>query len=322
MQLQENMPLIESIPNGRYFGRFIGLFGRKIECYPRRRRRSCFQYIYVWNGQLAPMHPMDYEPVFVFIDDFSKNKDVLYDFDHYHIGRGTFPKNEPIRFTINGWWHSFRLKQDSNFTGHPLEPRSLVDDYIWHWWDFEDSKAKLTLKEGLLNPWTLMGWDHFSGVTSIIAETLYLLCLLWARSVSSTSKLKGALGRLIHGIVTVKRLEEESKLKNQRLSIRLQMGSLILLDSLSKYNLIKLGWTPSFLENMPNIHTKKGGQTDEIRNLMEIISEMSIEEFQESVYSAEENVNSSRYMNDLHRTLEGDNDLVEESRQFLDEFDL
>jgi hypothetical protein len=312
-ELETNQPIINNIPNGRHFGKFIGIFGRKIECYPRRRRRTCYQYIYVWNSQLVPLHPMDYEPVFIFTDDYVERKEVLYDFDHYHIGRASIPKTDQVYFTTKGGWHSFRLK-DVHSGATRRDVRNLVDDCIWHWWDFSDNIAKLTIKEGIIDPWFLFGCDHFSGVTSIIAETLYLLGLLWNKSAQLVNSLKEALMKMTHSVASIEAIKEKNFIDIQRVATMLKMGSIMLLDSFVKYDLIRLRWIPSFLENIPEIHTKMGGQIDKILKLTAIASEMTSDGFYEVVSSAEETAKASNYMHDFHNTMDNESDFSQEKR--------
>ena len=321
-ELDSHKPIIDDIPSGHYFGKFIGIYGRKLECYPRRRRRFCYQYLYVWNGQLAPLHPMDYEPVFVIVDDFENWKTVYYDYDHYHVGRMELPVNDSIQFSINSWWHSFRENDNAEIRDDSEPVQKLVDDRIWHWWDFEDNRAQLTIKKVLLSPLKLMNTDHFSGETSIIAEALYVMGLIYARAVGSTNRLSRALERFGQIVATLVSRSLRNRFPFFDFHTMLLSGSILLLHSLLRYNVIKLRLIPSFLERVPDIRGKRGVQQDKISNIKEIISRIKMEEFENAFESAAETDLSSNYMTDLKIGLEKDLYLTEKSKEFLGGFDV
>lgn len=156
-ELQENMPLLMNLPNGTRVGRFIGVYGRILEYYPRRRGRKCLQYLYVWDGQLLLPHPMDYAPVFIYFDDYRQDKFVYWDSYHYNQGRETLDRDEQLVFKISKHWHSFDLIRDFSGNDYDIEVEYCTDDHLWHWWDFRKNSATLKLVNEMRDPEILVG---------------------------------------------------------------------------------------------------------------------------------------------------------------------
>jgi hypothetical protein len=265
-------------------------------------------------------HPMDYAPVYVFVDQFRNRKTVYYDRGHYGIGRAGLPKSCPVRFTINGWWHSFRLKENEQFSGEDREVEGLVDDFIWHWWDFEDSRAKLTLEEELLDPYLLTERDSFSGDTSIIAEAIKLVGLLFARVVSYTSSVSDALRNLIGLAMPEIELARKQGLPKQQLGTRLMIGGLILLASLHDYELVELEYMPLWMKKLPKLNVKNGRNNEKANEFESIASEIAPHDLKEVVSTARDTDLSRTYMSDLRKTLSDDSVLVELSDKLVADY--
>jgi hypothetical protein len=153
--LKTNMPLLTEIPSGHRTGEYLGVYGRVLQYYPARRARRCYQYVFVWDYNLILPHPMDYAPVFVFVDDYLNKKAVLFDSYHYRTGREGIEKNDDVVFSVNPWWHSFQYENHGESiprTSNTYNHDYLTDDHLWHWWSFRNKKATFKLVDQIRNP--------------------------------------------------------------------------------------------------------------------------------------------------------------------------
>ncbi len=131
---------------------YQGVFGRIVE--DTKGSFKCYQYLFVWDRQYLPPHPMDYSPVLVF--EQKGEKTVLYDRLHYLIGKGGWNKAKS-GFRILFPWRSLRQKKYTSIEP-ALEP--LTDDHIDYWTKL-DGHAKLKLEECLSSPIPLLDSESF-----------------------------------------------------------------------------------------------------------------------------------------------------------------
>jgi len=166
--LDAYLPVV-TIPDEPYV-EFLGVFGRVIY----DSAVHYYLYLYVWNGQLFPPHPMDYEPVLVEVHDKANMKAVVYDRLHYSAGRLLAPRGDTISFEAHSGWHSFR---PSRLAQHAVKVNALTDSHMNHWWSVPDPRAQLKIREKLRTPFMLNGAQDFTDIRISRRD----LALAWIR---------------------------------------------------------------------------------------------------------------------------------------------
>lgn len=128
--IHENLPVVKV--NHRN-DRFVGLFGRVVES----DSLSCYQYLWVWDGQLFPIHAMDYAPAMVF-SNLGEDVDrlVIYDKFHYKPRWVRLKADQCVKFRLNPFWNSFFTPSKMNDRHVIDEPslRPLTDGRLRRWW--------------------------------------------------------------------------------------------------------------------------------------------------------------------------------------------
>jgi len=227
-ELKQYVPFVP-IPDESYIS-FKGVFGRIVD-YGNDAR--CYQYIFLWDGQLFPPHPMDYEPVMVYVFDRLGSKAIVYDHLHYKLGRFWINESTAARLRVIYPWHSFRRGRHltTEIDVHPL-----TDDHLNHWWDITDPRARLTITDDLKHPFRLLGSNDIRNEK--IPEIQNIIA--WARLpflayVKMAHDLGSCLIDLFRDVVQVARI----RLRNPGYE-KIAAGYLILLKTLEYYNLIEL----------------------------------------------------------------------------------
>jgi len=316
--MQANMPVVGTIPDGRRYGKFLGVYGRILQCFPGRRRQRWYQYIYVWNWQLLPPHPMDYAPVFIFVDDSRMEKIMFYDQGHYGVGRTSVPKQDVVGFAIHGAYHSFRLTTLWPTVPFPqnISVEGLTDDHIWHWWGFQDPHARLVIKDELLDPFLLMSRNSFSGEESAIAVALNLASLLFAASASAAHGIAEGFRTMIEHVTSLSRWARRGPA--QQVVAQLITGSFALTSSLWDSSLLEFAEYPDWMKHLPILNYKDGRMLREFYEIRKLSQTVKMEGLLQVASGAADTELSSLYYADLIDLIESDMDLQNELRSLTD----
>lgn len=300
-ELRQYVPYV-IIPDESYIS-FKGVFGRVVE-YGNDAR--CYQYIYLWDGQLFPPHPMDYEPVLVYVFDKLESKAIIYDHLHYKIGRFWINESTAARLRVVYPWHSFRR---GRYLAGDIDIHPLTDDHLNHWWKITDSRARLTITDDIRHPFRLLGSNDIRNEK--IPEIQ--LILAWARLpflayVKMARDLGSCLMDLFRNVVQVARL----RLRNPGYE-RIAAGYLLLLKTLENYHIIEL--EPSIKGNFTEVE-KYDSKFSKTRFLKTYSSEL--ENWEPKEISSGET--GSAYFDALQKTVLDNRLLVGTLDRWLDSF--
>lgn len=152
--------------------KFVNVHGRVV--WDEHRKRTCLQYLYVWDYQSVPAHEADYEPIFIYLD--GDGRYAIYDLIHYctrKIDLGIPGDDGPGLRVVPGW-HSFlpdqNLKTSELDKGLDLQP--LSDQHLASWWSIPEEEPRLKIDGFIRNPFSLKAPGHFMDNPNEEAQTL------------------------------------------------------------------------------------------------------------------------------------------------------
>ena len=223
-----------TIPQEDYI-EFLGVFGRVVEI---GHSVKCYQYMFVWDGQKVLPHPMDYEPVFIFVFEGNPKKAVLFDAYHYKVGRYWTNKDQAITLHIHPLWHSFRTSRRQQMPSD-YTVQALTDDHLNHWWELDDPRARLLIHEEMVNPMSLLASYSFRSRNAPISDRI----MAWVRLpflayVDITRSLGEALSTLFREVVGPARARFSNPTGK-----KIVLGYLTLASTLEEYGLVEVSPT-------------------------------------------------------------------------------
>lgn len=150
-------PDLEWEPNPRDSSKILGLFYKVIEKEQTKEENMCIEYFILFDEQVLPAHPFDYEPIFVYIDADQNVTRVVY--DKYHYCASTIKPDKE------------RHQKYFDEKGHPM----LRIFYLWHGLSpVKETQTNFSPELINLDDETLNEWHNREGEAKFIIPSSYL----------------------------------------------------------------------------------------------------------------------------------------------------
>ena len=304
--LAEHMPRVNF---SRFDSGFLGLFGRVVQT----SIFTCFQYLFVWDWQLVPPHPMDYAPLCVYSFEPNQKRTVLFDTTHYFRGAKNIDDGKRPVFAIDPFWHAFWPQgfQQTSTPVRPLHMNPLCDSHLQRWWGHDgildgwwnipnDRTPHLKVENNLKNPVLMMNpaiWklDMESPTKTPVVEELasHVRYPFIASTLSSDSMVD-----CLHMFRDVLAPQQSISSVQQR---KLHLGQMAMLTLFSLYNLIELespsgSWEPFAVLLSEAKNKKDFHRMTNIKGLYNDLKETSMRVTEQG----------GQYFKDLKNALDGD----------------
>ncbi|MHA1379257.1 MAG: hypothetical protein ACTSRG_12815 [Candidatus Helarchaeota archaeon] len=115
---------------------------------------KCIQFIIFYQWQYLPPHKHDYHPFFIFLNNKSQVRCIIYDKGH-HNGKIVYPTKDPLVLSVFKPDHGYTTQFKSYYVSKPFKCtyKAFKPKQIIYFWKI-NSMAQLKLRTKLIDPWT------------------------------------------------------------------------------------------------------------------------------------------------------------------------